>query len=267
MITSKSLKILIIDDSATECLFMKKALADVGYQTLVANDGYQGLKILLREKPDCLILDIVLPGISGFEVCRQIRSQSLTRDLPIIIVSTKNSPSDRFWAKKQGANYYLAKPFKGPQLIQAITEVLAEYSSPPNPTLQRTTGHGPAQFKSRPTSASSSLPPMPNANPGTFARNSNPQPQPISIAKLIPRRVEINGIPRNGNQDAALLSDRIAHHLYSLVDGHINVETLVARAQLRRNEFMQAFRFLLLEKYIQLYDLNGRPIDNSALMI
>jgi DNA-binding response OmpR family regulator len=265
MITSKSLKILIIDDSATECLFMQKALADVGYQCLVANDGYEGLKIVLREKPDCLILDIVLPGISGFEVCRQIRSQSLTRDLPIIIVSTKNSPSDKFWAKKQGANYYLPKPFKGPQLIQAITEVLAEYSSPPpNTTQQRATGHGPAQSKAR--TNSSPLPPIQNTTTASTA-SRNTGHQPVPIAKLIPRRVEINGVPRNGNQDPALLADRVAQHLYSLVDGHINVEMLVARAQLRRNEFMQAFRFLLIERYIQLYDPDGRPIDNSTLMI
>ena len=260
MITSKSLKILIIDDSATECLFMQKALSDVGYQALVANDGYEGLRILLREKPDCLILDIVLPGINGFEICRQIRSQSFTRDLPIIIVSTKNSPSDKFWAKKQGANYYLVKPFKGPQLIQAITEVLSEQSSPPNSVLSRTTGQRPAQFKSHATTPQ----PAQNAPLNTAKRNS--PPQPTSLAKMIPRRVEINGMPRNGNQDPALRADRIAQRLYSLVDGHVNVETLVAHAQLRRNEFTRAFRFLLQEKYIQLYDLDARLIDSSTIM-
>jgi CheY-like chemotaxis protein len=265
MITSKSLKILIIDDSATECLFMQRALSDVGYQTVIANDGYEGLKLLLREKPDCLILDIVLPGISGFEVCRQVRSQSFTRDLPIIIVSTKNSPSDRFWAKKQGANYYLAKPFKGPQLVQAITEVLAEYSTPP---VQRPSAPAPRsqspQFKARMGSPSAELPPVSSAASGTSGRHKVPQSVPL--AKLIPRRVEINGMPRNGNQDPALQADRIAHRLYSLIDGHINVETLVAHAQLRRDEFMQAFRFLLAERYIQLYEPTGRPVDNSTFM-
>ena len=69
-------------------------------------------------------LDIVLPGISGFELCRYIRAQEAWRTLPIIMVSTKNSSSDRFWAMRQGANQYLPKPFKKEELIKIVMEVL-----------------------------------------------------------------------------------------------------------------------------------------------
>lgn len=122
-------KILIIDDSNTECLFMRKALQGAGYQVLVANNGYQGIQLLTQENPRCLILDIVLPGMNGFEICRHIRSQSAYQEMPIIMVSTKNSASDRFWAKRQGADYYLSKPFKAEALIEAVKGILGESSN------------------------------------------------------------------------------------------------------------------------------------------
>jgi CheY-like chemotaxis protein len=124
-------KVLIIDDSNTECLFMRQALQGAGYQVLVANNGHQGIQLLAQENPRCLILDIVLPGMSGFEVCRHIRSQSAYQNMPIIMVSTKNSTSDRFWAKRQGADYYLPKPFKGDALIGIVKDVLAEHADTP----------------------------------------------------------------------------------------------------------------------------------------
>lgn len=119
-------KVLVVDDSNTQCLYMKQALQSAGYQVLVANDGQEGLRILKQEAPQCLILDIVLPGISGFELCRYIRAQEAWRTLPIIMVSTKNSSSDRFWAMRQGANQYLPKPFKQEELIKIVMDVLLE---------------------------------------------------------------------------------------------------------------------------------------------
>lgn len=119
-------KVLVIDDSNTQCLFMRQALQSAGYQVLVANDGQEGLRILKLESPQCLVLDIVLPGMSGFELCRYIRAQEGWRTLPIIMVSTKNSSSDRFWAMRQGATQYLPKPFKKEELIKVVMEVLLE---------------------------------------------------------------------------------------------------------------------------------------------
>jgi Response regulators consisting of a CheY-like receiver domain and a winged-helix DNA-binding domain len=119
-------KVLIIDDSNTECVLMGQALQRAGYQVLIANDGIQGLRLLSLESPQCLVLDIVLPGMSGYDVCRQLRAQDSWRDLPIVMVSTKNSSADLYWARRQGANHYLAKPFKGEALVQVVDEMLAK---------------------------------------------------------------------------------------------------------------------------------------------
>ncbi|GLV59078.1 hypothetical protein KDH_59060 [Dictyobacter sp. S3.2.2.5] len=82
-------KVLIIDDSSTQCLYMRQALQSAGYQVLVANDGPEGLRMMAHDAPQCLVLDIILPGMNGFEVCRHLRSQEAWRTLPIIIVSSK----------------------------------------------------------------------------------------------------------------------------------------------------------------------------------
>jgi twitching motility two-component system response regulator PilH len=108
---------------------MRQALQSAGYQVLVANDGQEGLQLMKQESPQCLVLDIVLPGMSGFELCRYIRAQDAWRTLPIIMVSTKNSSSDRFWAMRQGASQYLCKPFKKEELIKTVMDVLLEQVS------------------------------------------------------------------------------------------------------------------------------------------
>ncbi|GCE19953.1 response regulator [Dictyobacter kobayashii] len=133
-------KVLIIDDSPTQCLYMQQALQGAGYQVLVANDGPQGLRMIAQDPPQCLVLDIILPGMNGFEVCRHLRSQEALRSLPIIIISSKNASSDRFWAMRQGANFYLVKPFKGEELVQAVMNVVPEAPRQPNTSIRPNTG-------------------------------------------------------------------------------------------------------------------------------
>ena len=184
-------KVLIIDDSNTECVLMRQALQSAGYQVLIANDGAQGLHMLSLDRPQCLVLDIVLPGMSGFEVCRQLRSQPAWRDLPIVFVSTKSSSADLFWAKRQGANHYLTKPFKGEALVQIIDELLAgqgqtQSSSPdvrgaapsssrpqPGSNMTSSSTTDPAWLRNRETPAPRSTQPMSNFS---AARRSSPQP-------------------------------------------------------------------------------------------
>jgi CheY-like chemotaxis protein len=166
-------KVLIIDDSNTECLFMGQALQSAGYQVLIANDGTQGLRMLSQERPLCLVLDIVLPGMSGFDVCRQLRSQDVWRDLPIVIVSTKNSTSDRFWAQRQGANQYLSKPFKGDELVKVVTELITERSERANSFSASRPSTGPV---TRQQPVANPLPRQP------YTAGPNPrQPQPSSV--------------------------------------------------------------------------------------
>ena len=118
-------KVLVIDDSATSSLFMTRALRKAGYQVITAVNGNEGLSKALHERPHCLILDVVLPGVSGFGVCRQLRAIDPQRNLSIIMVSSKNTQMDQTWGLRQGADRYLPKPFTEEILLQAVEEVLA----------------------------------------------------------------------------------------------------------------------------------------------
>jgi DNA-binding response OmpR family regulator len=124
-------KVLVIDDSATSSLFITRALRKAGYQVITAVNGNEGLSKALHERPHCLILDVVLPGVSGFGVCRQLRAIDPQRNLSIIMVSSKNTRMDQRWGLRQGADRYLPKPFTEEILLQAVEEVLAtkHYSS------------------------------------------------------------------------------------------------------------------------------------------
>ena len=118
-------KVLVIDDSATSSLFITRALRKAGYQVITAVNGNEGLSKALHERPHCLILDVVLPGVSGFGVCRQLRAIDPQRNLSIIMVSSKNTRMDQTWGLRQGADRYLPKPFTEEILLQAVEEVLA----------------------------------------------------------------------------------------------------------------------------------------------
>jgi len=106
---------------------MARALQKAGYQVVTANDGHMGLTKALQERPHCVIIDVVLPGVSGFGLCRQLRSLDPQRNLSIIMVSTKNTPLDHSWGLRQGADRYLAKPFTEEVLVQVVGEVMAEH--------------------------------------------------------------------------------------------------------------------------------------------
>jgi chemotaxis family two-component system response regulator PixH len=117
-------KILIIDDSATVRMFMVRALQKMGYQISLASNGTEGLQKAVLERPHCIILDIVLPGLNGYSLCRQLRSMDPAHDLAIIMISSKNSPVDQNWGLRQGADRYLPKPFTEEELVVTVKEVL-----------------------------------------------------------------------------------------------------------------------------------------------
>ena len=121
-------KVLVIDDSATLCLIMARALEKAGYQVITAFNGNDGLTKALQERPHCVIIDVVLPGISGFGLCRQLRSLDPQRNLSIIMVSTKNTNLDHSWGLRQGADRYLPKPFSDETFVQTVEEVLREHA-------------------------------------------------------------------------------------------------------------------------------------------
>ncbi len=117
-------RILIADDSATATTLMQQALAPLCHIIETACDGEEAKNRLDEDPPDLVILDVVMPKINGFELCRAIREDPRYQQLPIIVVSAMDSQSDRYWGLKQGANEYLTKPFSPEELQETVGRYL-----------------------------------------------------------------------------------------------------------------------------------------------
>jgi twitching motility two-component system response regulator PilH len=117
--------ILLVDDSPTDQRCVMKALDGRGYRFVVAVDGEDALAKVAAEKPGLVILDVVMPKKNGFQVCRQIKSLPETRNVKIMMLSSKSLPSDEFWGLKQGADCYLTKPFSDTKLAEKVAQMLA----------------------------------------------------------------------------------------------------------------------------------------------
>jgi twitching motility two-component system response regulator PilH len=105
-------KILVVDDSATDTLLISNPLRAEGYDVITAKDGEEALRRLDQDRPDLVLLDVVMPGKNGFQLCRQIRSDARFGSLPVILLTSKNQEADKFWGMKQGATAYMTKPFR-----------------------------------------------------------------------------------------------------------------------------------------------------------
>lgn len=115
---------LVVEDSMTEMQILVQCLQLSGIQVLVAQSGEEAIAAISKQKPDVVVLDVVLPGCSGFEVCRELKSQPATSNIPIVICSTKDGQMDRFWGMKQGADAYLAKPINEDELVQTVKQLI-----------------------------------------------------------------------------------------------------------------------------------------------
>jgi len=117
-------RILVVDDSTTELALMAETLRGGGHEVITAVDGKGALTRAVADRPDCIVLDVVLPSVSGFQVCRHLRQLPETHMTPIILVSVKGTPLDVRWGMQQGANRYLPKPFSGPELLASVSDLL-----------------------------------------------------------------------------------------------------------------------------------------------
>lgn len=104
-------KVVLIEDSKTLAGALTGALELEGVQTVWAADGVQGVAAARREKPDLILLDLMLPKLSGFEVCKMLKTNDLTWRIPVVIMSTLTDPESRDRAKEAGADYFIAKPY------------------------------------------------------------------------------------------------------------------------------------------------------------
>lgn len=115
--------ILIVEDTLSEMELMSHYLTESGYAVISAVGAQEALNKVLEQKPDVIITDVVMPGMSGFELCRRLKTHPATEHVPIVICSSKNQEIDRLWGMKQGADAYLTKPFTREQILRAIQAV------------------------------------------------------------------------------------------------------------------------------------------------
>lgn len=116
--------VLVVDDSPTDLALIGSALQDAGFAVLIAMDGEQAYQTAVRERPDCVVLDVILPGRDGFAVCRHRKHSPETSPIPVILVSVKHTALDRSWGLQQGAAEYLVKPFTMEELVASVRRVL-----------------------------------------------------------------------------------------------------------------------------------------------
>ncbi|MEB3211804.1 MAG: response regulator [Leptolyngbyaceae bacterium] len=116
--------VLVVDDSKTDQQIVSSFLTQQGITVLTANNGEEALATLAQQTPDLVVLDVVLPDRSGFELCRHIKEDSSTSQIPVIICSTKGTEMDKFWGMKQGANAYLEKPVDQTELSKTVKQLL-----------------------------------------------------------------------------------------------------------------------------------------------
>ena len=117
-------KVLIVDDSPTETHKLTSMLEKNNFTVVTAENGEQGLELAKVEKPDVVLMDIVMPGLNGFQATRHLVKDPETAHIPVIIVTTKDQETDRVWGSRQGAKAYLAKPIDEKVLMDAINSVL-----------------------------------------------------------------------------------------------------------------------------------------------
>jgi len=118
--------ILVVDDSATILMIVRMVLGKDRYHLLTASDGQEAVEKVRKEKPDLVLMDVVMPKMSGFDACRELRRQSDTRDIPIILVTTKGEPQSVEQGFESGCNDYMTKPISAQELLSKVQSFLGE---------------------------------------------------------------------------------------------------------------------------------------------
>jgi twitching motility two-component system response regulator PilH len=113
-------KILIVDDSPSEVRLMHGLLEREGYDPVGLHDSARIEEMILSERPNVILLDVVMPGKNGFQVCRELKGHNEFKSIPVILVTSRDTPSDRYWGEQQGADGYVTKPFTSQELIRAV---------------------------------------------------------------------------------------------------------------------------------------------------
>ena len=118
-------KVLIVDDSPTETHQLANMLEKQGYVVICAANGEEGVTAAKQQQPDVILMDVVMPGINGFQATRQVSRSTETSHIPVIMITAKDQQTDRVWGLRQGAKAYLTKPVDSDTLLKTIREFTA----------------------------------------------------------------------------------------------------------------------------------------------
>jgi twitching motility two-component system response regulator PilH len=117
--------ILVVDDSPTEIHVLKTMLEKNGYSVLTASSGEEGISKAKQARPDLVLMDVVMPGLNGFQATRQLSNDAVTSAIPVIVVTTKDQETDKVWAMRQGAKDYIVKPVKERDLLARVRALVS----------------------------------------------------------------------------------------------------------------------------------------------
>lgn len=120
-----SKKILIVDDEIHIVNILKFNLKKAGFDIITASNGEEALKILETEKPDVILCDVMMPKVTGFEVCQKVKADEKLKKIPFILLTAKGQEIDKDIGLKYGADFYLTKPFSPKNIVDKITEILS----------------------------------------------------------------------------------------------------------------------------------------------
>jgi len=123
--------VLIVDDSEDIALISARMLSQRGFAVITSSDGAEALGIVARQRPSCILLDVMMPRMSGLEVLQSLKSNPVTADIPIIMVTAKTTDEDVLHGYQQGADYYITKPFTADELVYGVNLVLGHQPTQP----------------------------------------------------------------------------------------------------------------------------------------
>ena len=116
--------VMVIEDEKEIRDLLRYNLEKAGYSVAASGDGEQGLKLLFASRPDALVLDLMLPGLNGLEIVREVRAEPLTHDLPVLVLTARSDEMDKLLGFEQGADDYLTKPFSPRELVARVKALL-----------------------------------------------------------------------------------------------------------------------------------------------
>ncbi len=120
-------KILIVDDSPAEVRLMQSVLDRAGFISIAVHDPTRLEQMIDMERPNLILLDVVMPQRNGFQACRELKGHADYSRIPVVMVSSKNTESDKFWAKQQGADGYVVKPFSNEELLGTVRSLVGNH--------------------------------------------------------------------------------------------------------------------------------------------